>query len=150
VETALSEESLYADERRKVLRIPGSEPASVVAYEYKQRRRPMVAQDVWWFQDGVPVGKARYQLTLPAVLGVSQLLAERDSTQTRTDGGMTPGRGSFRICRLSKRNLLCPRGKHWLAAWASSTTCPQVLPAEIEGLGKTSGPGTRRSSAAQG
>jgi transglutaminase-like putative cysteine protease len=66
LESSLSLDSLYADVRRKVLTIPGSEPGSVVAYEYEQKRRPRVPQDVWWFQDEVPVRQARYQLVLPA------------------------------------------------------------------------------------
>jgi len=65
VESSLSLDSLYEDVHRKVLSLPGSEPGSVVAYEYEQRQRPMVPQDVWWFQDEVPVRQARYQLVLP-------------------------------------------------------------------------------------
>ncbi|HXJ95494.1 MAG TPA: DUF3857 and transglutaminase domain-containing protein [Terriglobia bacterium] len=65
LESSLSLDSLYVDVRRKVLSIPGSEPGSVVAYEYEQRQRPTVPQDVWWFQDEVPVRQARYALVLP-------------------------------------------------------------------------------------
>ena len=65
VETALADDSLYADERQKVLRIPDSEPGSVVGYEYEQRRRPTIPHDTWWFQEEVPVRQARYELALP-------------------------------------------------------------------------------------
>jgi transglutaminase-like putative cysteine protease len=66
METALTGDSLYTDARRKVLQIPNSEPGSVVGYEYEQRRRPAVPHDTWWFQQGVPVRQARYELALPA------------------------------------------------------------------------------------
>ncbi len=46
VETSLFSESLYADTRYKVLQIPASQPGSVIGYEYQQRHRPSVLQDV--------------------------------------------------------------------------------------------------------
>jgi hypothetical protein len=66
VEVGVSASTLYSDNKRKVLKIPGSTVGSVVGYEYEQRDRPYVYQDRWWFQSSVPVKKARFVLRLPA------------------------------------------------------------------------------------
>ena len=60
------EGALFQDTRRKVLVIPASEPGSLVAYEYQQRRRPWILQDSWDFQSTIPVRHARFSLLLPA------------------------------------------------------------------------------------
>ena len=65
VETSLFSESLYADTRCKVLQIPASQTGSVIGYEYQQRQRPSVLQEVWPFQYKVPVRRARLVLDLP-------------------------------------------------------------------------------------
>ncbi len=65
VETSLVSDSLYSDNRQKILTIPAADPGSVVGYEFEQRRRPEVLQDSWWFQDSIPVRHARYLLELP-------------------------------------------------------------------------------------
>ncbi len=64
--TFASEWALYSDMRIKLLTIPDSEPGSVIGYEYEQRRRPYIFQDVWSFQDDIPVRKSRFDLVLPA------------------------------------------------------------------------------------
>ena len=66
VETAAFSESLYADTRYKLLQIPGTQPGSVIGYEYQQRQRPFVLQTVWFFQRDIPVRRARYTLEMPA------------------------------------------------------------------------------------
>jgi hypothetical protein len=57
---------LYSDKRLKLIRIPAAEPGAVVGYEYEQKRRPYIFQDHWYFQEDVPVKKARYILQIPA------------------------------------------------------------------------------------
>ena len=66
IETALSSGMLYQDTRYKLLRIPAAEPGNVVGYEYEQKRRPSILQDRWWFQDEIPVKRARFVLQLPS------------------------------------------------------------------------------------
>jgi hypothetical protein len=66
VETAAFSEALYGDTRYKILEIPGAEPGSVVGYEYEQRERPYLFQETFWFQDDIPVHRARFVLSLPA------------------------------------------------------------------------------------
>jgi len=66
VETSPFVGALYQDTRYKLLRIPAAEPGNVVGYEYVQKRRPTVLQDTWWFQDEIPVRRARFVLRLPS------------------------------------------------------------------------------------
>lgn len=65
IETSISESALYSDGRVKFLHVPFTEPGTVVGYEYEQVRRSEVLQDIWDFQERVPVRTARYVLTLP-------------------------------------------------------------------------------------
>jgi hypothetical protein len=66
VETSLSGAGeLYSDTRVKVLVIPAADPGNVIGYEYEQRRRPYIRQDVWSFQDDIPVRESRFELALP-------------------------------------------------------------------------------------
>lgn len=64
VETQLGE-SFAEDTRHKILEIPGGEVGSVIGFEYQQRRRPYVNQDVWTLQEDMPVRLVRYTLHLP-------------------------------------------------------------------------------------
>jgi Domain of Unknown Function with PDB structure (DUF3857)/Transglutaminase-like superfamily len=64
-ETAAFDGELYADQKIKILRIPASEPGSVVAYEYEVVGTPYGIQDVWRFQSSIPVRRARYSIALP-------------------------------------------------------------------------------------
>lgn len=64
-EVAAATGDLYNDKRIKFLKIPGAEPGSVVGYEYEQRRRPQILQDIFGFQDDIPVRRARFVLSLP-------------------------------------------------------------------------------------
>jgi hypothetical protein len=58
--------ALYADDKAKVIRIPGAEPGTVVAFEYETREpAPQALQDAWSFQRDLPVRSARYTLVLP-------------------------------------------------------------------------------------
>jgi len=65
-ETAAFSESLYADTRFKVLRIPAAQPGNIIGYEYQQKQRPFVTQAVWFFQDEIPVRHAHFRLELPS------------------------------------------------------------------------------------
>src|SRR5215467_7621771 len=65
VETSPYEEALYLDTKLKVLTIPAADPGSLVGYEYEQRRRPFVLQDMWRFQGELPVRHTRFVLRLP-------------------------------------------------------------------------------------
>jgi Domain of Unknown Function with PDB structure (DUF3857)/Transglutaminase-like superfamily len=56
---------LYSDTRFKILTIPAADPGNVIGYEYERRRRPFILQDIWQFQDDIPVKKTRFELELP-------------------------------------------------------------------------------------
>ena len=66
VETGLSEGILYQDTRRKAISIPGTDPGSVIGYEYERKGRPFILQDSWRVAREIPVRRARYALQLPA------------------------------------------------------------------------------------
>jgi Domain of Unknown Function with PDB structure (DUF3857)/Transglutaminase-like superfamily len=55
----------YDDVKKKVLPYPEANPGNVVGYEYVQRERPEILEDVWIFQRRVPVHRARFTLQLP-------------------------------------------------------------------------------------
>jgi hypothetical protein len=65
LETSMTGSEMYSDRRMKYLQVPFSEPGTLIGYEYEQVRRSDVLQDVWDFQERVPVHTARYMLTLP-------------------------------------------------------------------------------------
>lgn len=65
VETSLFSSSLYEDTRYKVIQIPAADPGNIIGYEYEQRDRPYILQDVWGFQDTHPLRRGRYSLELP-------------------------------------------------------------------------------------
>jgi len=56
---------LVDDTKDKVLRIPAADPGNIVGYEYEQDEQPYALQDVWEFQETVPVREAHYTLQLP-------------------------------------------------------------------------------------
>lgn len=66
VETSVSQGVLYADTRKKVLSIPTAEPGAIVGYEYQQKRRPLIFEDHWRFQEDIPVVLSRFVLRLPS------------------------------------------------------------------------------------
>lgn len=57
---------LVTDERVKTVEIPAPDPGNIVGYEYVLDQRPLTMQDLWEFQDTIPVKEAHYSLTLPA------------------------------------------------------------------------------------
>lgn len=66
IEASDTDEQLYGDAKRKVLRIPAAEPGNVIGFEYEQRLRTHGLQDLWLVGEiDLPVRRARYALTLP-------------------------------------------------------------------------------------
>jgi len=86
VETQLTEGELYSDTRRRILRIPASEPGATVAYEYEQRERPYVLQHIWWFQTLDPVLQSRFFLQLPPGWRYTAVWIHHDSVAPQEDG----------------------------------------------------------------
>ena len=56
---------LITDVKEKVLRIPAPEPGNIIAYEIESEEHPYILQDLWDFQESIPVREARYTLQLP-------------------------------------------------------------------------------------
>jgi len=65
VESAAFESALYADNKVKILRIPAAQPGNIIGYEYEQRAHPWALQDLWQFQDQVPIRTVRFTLNMP-------------------------------------------------------------------------------------
>ena len=88
-EMGVSESMLYADSKMKVIRIPGAEPGTVVAFEYETREpNPQALQDAWAFQRELPVRSARYTLVLPQGWSHDEkwLNSEAKTAQTAANG----------------------------------------------------------------
>jgi transglutaminase-like putative cysteine protease len=65
LETALSGDAFFSDDRAKVLKFPEANVGSIVGYEYVQEQRPFILEDNWSFQRTIPVKRARFVLQLP-------------------------------------------------------------------------------------
>ena len=71
LETALSADAFFSDDRAKLLRFPEANVGSIVGYEYVQKQRPFILEDEWSFQRKIPVMRARFVLQLPPSWEVS-------------------------------------------------------------------------------
>jgi Domain of Unknown Function with PDB structure (DUF3857)/Transglutaminase-like superfamily len=60
------DEDFFSDTHNKVLEIPAALPGNVIGYEYRQKTRPFILQDEWWFQSEIPVRRSRFTVNLPA------------------------------------------------------------------------------------
>jgi len=65
-EESMTSYEVFSDVRAKYFRFLEANPGSVVGYEVVQRQRPQVFDDVWGFQEFIPIRKSRYTLQLPA------------------------------------------------------------------------------------
>ncbi|HKV29238.1 MAG TPA: DUF3857 and transglutaminase domain-containing protein [Candidatus Acidoferrales bacterium] len=64
METGISPDALYSDNRQKILSIPAADPGNVIGYEYVQQERPFIREEEWRFQETIPVLKASFSLQL--------------------------------------------------------------------------------------
>jgi hypothetical protein len=65
VEASAIDYEVYSDLKMKVLRIP-ADVGSIVAFEYGQNERPYLLESAWYFQEDIPVLRARFVLSMPA------------------------------------------------------------------------------------
>ena len=57
---------LVSDVKAKAIQIPAADPGNIIGYEYEQDEQPYALQDLWHFQEHVPVREAHFTLQLPA------------------------------------------------------------------------------------
>ena len=57
---------LISDVRFRVLHIPAPDPGSIIGYEYEVEEQPFWLQDIWRFQETVPVHESHFSLQLPS------------------------------------------------------------------------------------
>jgi hypothetical protein len=55
----------FGDNKLLLLQVPQVDVGSIVAFEYRQRRRPYILQDIWPFQNSSPVLRSHFVLELP-------------------------------------------------------------------------------------
>jgi transglutaminase-like putative cysteine protease len=65
IEQSLTSYEVFSDVRGKYLKYVEARPGNVVGYEVVQNQRPQLFDDVWGFQDTIPVHRSRYTLQLP-------------------------------------------------------------------------------------
>ena len=77
---------IFDDVREEYLKFPEAIPGSVVGYELVQKRRPEVFDDVWGFQEDVPVRRSRYSLQLPPGWEFTTLWANHSEQAPQSSG----------------------------------------------------------------
>jgi hypothetical protein len=63
---AIQGAELIDDIKVKVIHIPAPDPGNIVGYEYEVEEHPLVLQNIWRFQEEIPVAETHYSLQLPA------------------------------------------------------------------------------------
>ena len=76
----------YTDVRVKALQFPEANPGNVVGYEYVQRKRPEVFEDLWEFQSTVPIRRSRFTLQLPPGWEFTALWGNHPEQQPQSAG----------------------------------------------------------------
>jgi hypothetical protein len=61
----VSGSELVEDVKDRLLSIPAPNPGNVIGYEYEVEEQPFFLQDIWRFQETVPVRESHYSLQLP-------------------------------------------------------------------------------------
>src|ERR1700756_4047912 len=77
---------VFSDVRAEYLRFPEVKPGSVVGYELVQKQRPDVFDDIWFFQDEVPIRRSHYSLQLPPGWEFSALWANHPEQAPQSTG----------------------------------------------------------------
>ena len=77
---------LVGDVRIKRLRIPATEPGSIVGYEIEQELRPYLLADSWEFQEVAPVRESHYTLQLPPGWGFKATWLHHDEVAPTAAG----------------------------------------------------------------
>lgn len=83
-EHTLTSYEVFSDSRLKVLPIPEANVGSVVGYEVIQKMRPFLLENSWYFQETIPVHRARLTLQLPSGWEFSTLWANAPEQKPQT------------------------------------------------------------------
>jgi len=89
VERGFLEDIEYTDVRVRDLQFPEANPGSVVGYEFVQKQRPEVFEDIWAFQETVPVRSSRFTLQLPSGWEFATLWGNYPEKQPVSSGSNT-------------------------------------------------------------
>ncbi len=80
LEAGTSSFELYNDKHIKYLKFPEANVGSVVGFEYVQKQRPFLFEDIWSFQGAIPFRRSRFTLQLPADGNSLQPVSKLDTT----------------------------------------------------------------------
>ena len=86
VETSPYNGELFNDSRIKMVRVPGVDIGSIVAYEIEVRDRPNHLQATWRFQGGDPVALARLEVKVPPQLMLKTNWTNHDPVEPVSPG----------------------------------------------------------------
>ena len=79
----------YTDIKVRALAFPEANSGNVVGYEYLQRQRPEIFEDIWDFQERLPVHRSRFRLQLPPGWEFSTRWANHPDQQPQNTGSNT-------------------------------------------------------------
>jgi len=85
-ERSLTSYEVFSDLREKIMELPEVKPGSVVGYEYVQKQRPQTFDNIWSFQEGIPIHRSRFVLQLPPGWEYSVRWANHPEQQPVTAG----------------------------------------------------------------
>jgi len=79
----------YIDVKVRALQFPEANPGNVVGYEYVQRERPEIFEDIWGFQSTSPIHRSRFTLQLPPGWEFNTLWGNHAEQQPQSSGANT-------------------------------------------------------------
>jgi transglutaminase-like putative cysteine protease len=85
-EMSVSSYEIFSDIRAKVVTYPAAEPGNTVGFEVVRKQRPFVFDDVWEFQDIIPVRSSRFSLEMPVGWEYTALWAHSPEIKPQTNG----------------------------------------------------------------
>lgn len=88
-EVSLTSFEVFSDAKAKLIKFPEANPGSVVGFEYIQTRRPFTLDQIWSFQEEVPVRRSRFTLSLPAGWEFTALWANHPEQKPEVTGSNT-------------------------------------------------------------
>jgi hypothetical protein len=94
VETTYSAGTLYSDARLKAIVIPGADPGSTVGYEYSQKQRPNLLEEIFSLSDGAPVLRSRVMVQIPSAWEMRPHWRNHPVVAPTIDG---PGRWTWEV-----------------------------------------------------
>ncbi len=138
------DEEFYSDVRHRVLEIPAALPGNIVAYEYRQKSRPFILQDEWWFQDELPMRRSIFTVNLPPGWKFKSYWMHYPEQSPKVE---TASEMQWEVDNVPamKEERGMPAWRGVAGEWASPTCPPQVPPLSDHPTGPKSASGSKAS-----